>query len=168
MKVSKSVKMDGEMFLIYIEEIIKVDLDESKAANGRSQFGQGCLMMDRVASHLVDHVSLELEALQIDTVPILAGQTSCTQPIDVVINGQSKFQFKSLHGREMKNIAEFTTGGNRKKLPYETLVRMVVDSLKIHSKESIMRSFNACGLCHPDDNLIPSEFICKYIFKGIN
>jgi hypothetical protein len=160
-KANQSGSMDGPMFQSYINEILKPDLE---SLVGESSVGQGMLMLDRAGAHLVDYVSLDLENLQVDTVIIRPGQTCCTQPVDVSINGPCKSQYKDEWSKHFKTNVAYTPAGNRKKLPYHKMVHMVMDVLKSVKSETICNSFVTCGLAHHEDNFDPVEFIGKNDF----
>ena len=125
---------------------------------------RGALLIDRAAAHLGDYVSEDLESFGIDTVVVDPGETSSSQPIDVGVNGPCKNWFKSNWSEKMRSEAEFTTNGNRKRIPYVKLVHMVLDSLGKITKETIINSFIACGLNHWEDSLAPYEYISKSSF----
>jgi hypothetical protein len=159
-RVSNSGSIDGAMFEDFINSIIKPDMDAMELNLDKEwHYKRACLMFDRASAHLVDYVALELEELQIDTVPILAGQTSSIQPIDVACNSVSKGGFKEDWRDEMRKHPEFTTGGNRKKFPYDLLVQMVIKTFSRLSKSVIINSFITCGLNHHEDNLQGHEYI---------
>jgi hypothetical protein len=158
-KVNNSGSMDGKMFLDYIKEVIEPDLHEQQQT---VSIRGAMFMFDRASAHLVDYVAIELEQMNVETVPIEPGMTSSTQPLDVAINAVSKGGFKEDWSNRMRSSAEFTRDGNRKRFPYSLLVEMVVTSLAKVTPAIVQNSFVTCGLCHYEDSFTGPEFLGRF------
>ena len=92
----------------------------------------GALVMDAFRAHFVEEVVDYMEKINIKGFSILAGHTSETQPLDVVINKPFKGYMVEEWQKFMSEPtvpSDFTKSGNRKRPSYERILSMVNRSI---------------------------------------
>ena len=110
---------------------------------------------DSFKALLTDFVSIQIENLKVDTVPIPGGYTSCKQPLDVSINSPAKNRYIELWAIFMDSQCMcgendcahmFTPAGNRKKPHDDQRAQMESDAMKHFNEKAVRNSFKTCGL----------------------
>ena len=161
MGVNKSGSMDRQLMKDYGTKIIKPYLDNLAALgvpfNNNDPNNALYLIMDSYGSHCTVDVVQFFKLMGVEILLIPGGFTSILQMCDVSVNVVFKNAYLKQHTKWMAEPELYglvgisdrvvaTDGANRRKPPYEVLVQWCSYALEAVKKETIIRSFPACGL----------------------
>jgi len=121
-----------------------------KCFNARGPFmacSKGLLVMDQFGAHKKESIITALEKVKTSVLFLPPRMTHMLQPLDVGINSVFKCALKVAWEDWFSNgKKEYTPKGYRKRPSYQDLVNFVGAAIQKISPETIVRSFESCGI----------------------
>ena len=117
--------------------------------------GKRLLVWDLFKSHSTQKVKTQLQQSNSIVVYVPPGCTKVVQPADVSWNAPFKVAYRDLYSQWMaEGEQERTPAGNMRAPSKPLMVQWVVGAWEAITKETIVRSFEACGITTSDPDRI--------------